>query len=290
MGRNRTGKTKAKAQEPPPPDAGWHAENSPRIMAATAPFMPSVVRLYKSANESGLDVAQIGSGCLLWHRGSRYLVTAGHVVGEKPNDAKYVGATTELIELSDGFRFNTKPGPALAKDPFDVAISCLSRDTADHMVERGLRFLTASEFGDDPFPASTPIAPRGERYAAIGYPETMWKRISNTSSRSDWIVYDSGVASPNQYAALGLTHAGNILMHFDRERVRTSTGVQKSRDLHGISGGAIFRMPMLERRGNVPSPRLVGIVIEEDRLHRVLVGVRIERILGAINRTPGIGT
>ena len=209
-------------------------------------------------------------------------------MGEKPDDAKYVGATTELIELNDGFRFNTQPGPALAKDPFNVAISRLSPDTADRMVERGLRFLTASEFGDDPFPASMPIAPRGERYAAIGYPKTMWKRISNTSSRSDWVVYDSGVATPNQYAALGLTHAGNILMHFDRERVRTSAGVQKSRDFHGISGGAILRMPMLERRGIVPPPRLVGIVIEEDRPQKILVGVRIERILGAINRTPGI--
>lgn len=158
------------------------------------------------------------------------------------------------------------------------------------MVEKGLRFLTASEFGDDPFPAPMPIAPRGERYAAIGYPETMFKRIGNTSSRSDWIVYDAGVATPNQYAALGLTHAGNILMHFDRSRVRTPQGVQKARDYHGMSGGAILRMPMLERQGNVPPPRLVGVVIEEDQSQRVLVGVRIERILGAINRTPGIGS
>lgn len=71
--------------------------------------MSSIVRLYMFANDNGLDAELIGSVCLLWHRGNRYLVTAGHVAGQHLDRTKYVGATSELISV-DGFRFNTRQG------------------------------------------------------------------------------------------------------------------------------------------------------------------------------------
>jgi hypothetical protein len=116
----------------------------------------------------------------------------------------------------------------------------------------------------------------------------MSKRRTATSARSDWIVFHAGVASPEVYKSLGLSHSTNIVMNFNRKAVRDANGVHKAKSLDGMSGGAILRLPLLEQRGNLSPARLVGIVVEEDARQHALVGIRIERILGAINRTPAL--
>jgi hypothetical protein len=81
------------------PDADHFAQYSPRVMAAADVFMPSIVPLYMTENASGLDITPIGSACLIWHRGKRYLVTAGHVLSKRLNYAKYVGTKGELVSM-----------------------------------------------------------------------------------------------------------------------------------------------------------------------------------------------
>ena len=51
-----------------------------------------------------------------------------------------------------------------------------------------------------------------------------------------------------------------------------------------MSGGAIIRLPNLEVQGDLTPARLAGIIIEQDNPARAVIGIRIERILEAIDR------
>lgn len=127
-------------------------------------------------------------------------------------------------------------------------------------------------------------APFRSKYTALGFPLNRFDMSfpTRTSSPKN-IAVTAAIASREQYSALALTVDAHIVLDFDQDNVVGPMGIQSSPKLDGISGGGVFRMPALELVGSTAPPLLAGLVIEQHRQQRLLVGVRLGVILAAIN-------
>lgn len=167
-----------------PVDDARYREYSPLLKAAAQSYTSSVRQLFSPTNVSGLDIASLGSACLISLRGWRFVLTAGHVAAAQPQCARYIMPNDgELIEIV-GFRHHPAVGDT-TKERFDIAIAQLDVRTADKLAAKGCEFLESCEFDTSPPVRGAPPAV----YAGLGYPHSMTKRIGRTVFRSQPFVF-----------------------------------------------------------------------------------------------------
>jgi hypothetical protein len=159
----------------------------------------------------------------------------------------------------------------------DIAVARLTATTADHLKTKGCVFLTPDQIGEQ-FDVAWPM------YAALGYPHSTTRRVGQNAFRAQPVLFTSGGLENEDYRELRLDVRVYIAMQYDHKKIRTDSGVHSSKNLDGMSGGALFRLPRMEKLGN-GKPRLAGIIIEQDMQRQALVGVRVDAILVAIDNT-----
>jgi hypothetical protein len=250
-----------------------------RAGTAIAALLPSV-RPLAVPDPSGLEPIPAGSAVLLWHRGNRYVVTAAHVVELYRNSAYYMGPEGPWVELPMPFVVSVAKDATRKDDHFDFAFQRIDDTLADQL--SGCVFLTANQIEThDNVQFGTPRA----KYLALGWPlnRIEYKRYSNTTRLKN-LSYIGGIASLQEYRTAKLVPKTNVVIDFDYQNVVGRSGLHTAPSVEGLSGGGMFRFRSVERLGDVSPPKLAAITIEQRRRERLMVGVRIDVVLAAIDR------
>ena len=250
-----------------------------RRVEAARPELLKAVRPLAASDIFGDAPEPAGTCVLLWYRGTRYLITAAHVVELYPDRMYYIGTKTAWIGVPGPFRVNQPPARGREYDAIDLAFRPLDADIADQL--DGCRFLLASELATNDTLEFTP--PRRSKYLALGYPLNRFKndrRLRQTSQSN--VAYTGTLVSQHLYRQAKLTLNHNIVTDFDHKKVIGPKGLQQAPALEGMSGGGMFRFTSVERPGDVSPLGLAAIIIERRKADRLLVGTRIDVVLAAI--------
>jgi hypothetical protein len=245
--------------------------------AAGTAVLPSVRQL-AVADESGDGIVPAGSAVLVWHKGSRYLLTAAHVALLYPDYAYYLGTATKWVEIGTFFRV---PAHEKARDHFDFAFCRVSDSKASAF--DGCEFLTAQQIAAKDVPVFQ--SPYRSKYLALGYPLNRFKmnRATKTTTPKN-LAYTGAIATPEQHRVAGFDPRTHVVMEYTPRAVVGPKGIQKSPKLVGLSGGGLFRLRSLESLHNASPPQLAGITIEQLPEKKLLVGVRLGIVFLAIDR------
>jgi hypothetical protein len=197
----------------------------------------------------------LASAVLLLLQNRHFMVTAQHVLDENKTTTLYFfGGTGEPIPLLADFFIERK---------LDIAICDLSPDQVNSLSHK--LFLTNRNF-------RTKAQARQRTYAAVvGYPATKTKVLPGTT------FVDSEMFSMANFVRS--EGRGQIFVTFEKKRV-TYVDVRRqltAPDPYGMSGGAIFSMPvtglaMLQKTPAV----LAGIATHWRRSRRLFEGVTID--------------
>jgi len=124
-------------------------------------------------------------------------------------------------------------------------------------------------------------------FLAFGYPQN---RVESNRSRRRTITHPlafvSNIAPPISYRKAKLNLTQHVALEFNAHAAIGPRGIGPAPMVSGMSGGGVFRLPGLERRGD-RSPQLSAILIEHLAAHRLMVGVRIDTVLTAIDWDRG---
>jgi hypothetical protein len=242
-----------------------------RMASAGAALLPSVCPL-AVPDDAGLELVHAGCAVLTWYRSTRYLLSAAHVVEACPNRQYYIGTRTGWREIEGSWRVNSPNGLPREKDAIDLAYKPVTADFAESL--DGCRFLSANEQTTNELVTFTP--PHRSKYLVLGYPTNRFRFIRHSNSTvPESLGFSTTIASPAQYVQAKLSPGNSIVLEYEWKAVIGDTGLQRSPKLDGISGGAIFRFPIIEGTGDLSIPQLVGITVEERRQDRLLVGTRL---------------
>src|SRR5665213_4409320 len=90
-----------------------------RVQEDAAAQLRWSVRPLAVPDSTGLELIPAGSAVLIWHRGTRYILSAAHVVELYPECAYYLGTRSTWIELPRPFRVPPVPPGGRDNDPYD---------------------------------------------------------------------------------------------------------------------------------------------------------------------------
>jgi hypothetical protein len=251
-----------------------------RVKAVGPNLLPSV-RTLAVPDQWGLELIPAGSAVLIWYRGHRYILSAAHVVELYPDRSYYIGTDTRWVEIDGPFRVPVAPKGGREEDHFDFAFRRLTPAFANDL--DGCVFLSADRVAIRDDLRFDP--PNRSKYLAVGYPLNRFEllRGSRTTVPKN-LSFTGALASKEEYLAAKLDPSSHIVTDFDSKRVGGPDGMQSAPSVEGLSGGGMFRFPSIESKGSVALPRLAAITIEHRAESRLMVGVRIDVILAAIDK------
>ncbi|MGD0992895.1 MAG: hypothetical protein ABR998_10530 [Gemmatimonadales bacterium] len=250
-----------------------------RADSATAYLRPFVRPLMTLDRHGEPDPA--GSGVLLWHRGQRYLISAAHVFDVFQTSALLLGTDSKWKQLTGQYRASpVAPGARRESDSADFAFLPVSEMDAGEL--DGCQFLTGSQTLLRETVAFDP--PRRSKYLAIGYPINRFnfdRKHNATVPLLGRVI--STTATREEYAAHRRSPETHVLMQLEHKGAHARGGtLGRLPKLEGMSGGALATMPAITRLADPSPPRLVGLVTEYWAAHDLLVGIRIDIVLNAI--------
>jgi hypothetical protein len=250
-----------------------------RIEAASQILLRSVRAV--GAGMAKFDLTPAGSAVLLSHEGKRYIVTAAHVLDLYEGRPYFIGTDSTWVQLPGSFRAINPPAGGREADVYDFAFAPVSEEYARGL--EGCEFLTAAHIGT----RDTLVFDGAHRskYVAFGYPlnRLELKRGSHQTTTNN-LAFISNIAPRAKYTKAKLDPRSHILLEFDASAVMGPKGAGPAPMVAGLSGGGIFRVPGLERRGDLSPARLSAITIEHRAADKLMVGVRIDVVLEGIGR------
>jgi hypothetical protein len=259
-------------------NARQHIRQTQKMTAKS--FMP-MVRPLAVPDATETELLPVGSAVLIWHRGSHYIVSAAHVVEMYPECTYYIGTNNHWVEIEGPFHVSAAPNGNREEDVYDFAFQHVDADFASRL--DGCAFLTADQISTDDTLEFT--APFRSKYMALGYPLNQFKlRRGGKTTATPALSYIGAIAPLSDYQRVKLHPATHIVTEFDYKSVVGPAGVQQAPKFEGLSGGGQFRLHSLENPGNITIPKLAAITVEQRRLERLMVGVRIDVILTAIDK------
>lgn len=225
-----------------------------------------------------------GSCVLLWHRGQRYLVTAAHVANDWEGRSLFVGTQSAWREHASGFvAFNEKLIGQRNADTFDFAFVAVSDAFAASL--DGCHFLHASEVVTNILLYFKP--PNRSQFFALGWPLNKFNlNVGAKTTEPEFVIYSGNVVPPETYALVkdvDLRPGHHIAIEYDANEAVGPGGLQIPPKVIGMSGGGMFDFPAMERLNDLRPPRLAGITFRRDPIAGVMVSVRIDHVLAAID-------
>lgn len=179
----------------------------------------------------------IGSGILIRLGRDVFLVSAAHVADRIVRGPHYFG-TRELIPLPS-LKLSS-PLPASRNrddDPIDLAYWVIDPATLKRIAIEDC--LAVDEL--DAVPVSD--VPHGDTHFLSGYPCTRQPRhIDGKELDAETLSFLTDEVTPEEYGALGRDRTTSIVVDYDKEDFYRYGEKLTGPDLHGVSGGAIWRL------------------------------------------------
>ena len=253
-----------------------------RVKSLGASLLPSV-RPLAVFDDYGDELLPIGSCVLVWHSGSRYLLTAAHVAELYPDRSIHLGTASAWREIAHPFRLFKKRDAKGDDDTIDIAYKRLDSALADDL--DGCHFLTGSQLGTSDRPHFQ--APGRSKYTALGWPKNRlnYSRAFRETTPEN-IAHTGSIASLDEHKSIKVRADTSLAIEFNKKRVVGSQGVQQAPAITGLSGGGMFRMPSLELVGDLAQPTLAAIIIQHRPVERLMLGTRLGPILRGIDDDP----
>lgn len=250
---------------------------------AVTVFGKSVRPIYGLTSCGNPEPDHVGSCIALTLGGSRYLLTAAHVIDLNKKNTLYVGTGEELHELSMEFHVTLPPNGKRDSDHFDFAIGRLS--DRDFPALDNIRFIPESQIDQ-----SVGEQPSCVCYTAIGYPNSKNKKINKRrKSVLSKLITCTGVAKKNAdvFQETNISSTTHVMFSWNAKYARDDSGRKISPvNLKGMSGGAVVDIgnisdPKVIAGCSNPIPLLSGVFIEfKDR--RFIVATRLNTILNTM--------
>jgi hypothetical protein len=213
----------------------------------------------------------IGTCLLIDIDGYPFVVTAGHVIedlGREPNGRFTVAVGGRLLAILRA-RIVTKPD-----DPVDVGLIPLRREAADYLREAGGVFLDSSMVDEAESGDGTDFANLlANTYLAFGFPASRsHSRIQHAQRKARIRGFPVRLTlAPQNCYGPDVSNRHHILLDYDPREIVLEGRPVNPPALPGMSGGGLFRFA----RREPDTVRLVGLLIETHREHRIIVATRI---------------
>lgn len=229
--------------------------------------------------KSGMDPAPVGSAVLIWHRDQRYVVTAAHVADGFSAGEVVLATQSSWLSLEGAWTLTEAPAKGRDADLLDFAFAPVPADSAD--LFEGCDFVDASRIGEPSVVEYSGY--KRAKYVALGYPLHRFKfRRAANGTETPYQTLGSVILTIAEHADLGVSHESHVACRLDDKSIVSAKGVHTAPKLVGISGGGVFRFRPLEAPGVADTPRLVGVVIEQDKQKNSILATRIEEVTRAI--------
>lgn len=217
-------------------------------------------------------------------RGSRYLITAAHVIDENQYTTLYLGAD-RLVEIEGEFLCTSKPDGDRNQDHYDFAWQKLSQNYLERL--KKVRFIEEADI------SKNTVATEGRAYVAMGFPNSQNKKVNITekSITPKFAKFTAtGKSKPELFKKLGITGQDHITIDHDKKFSRNPNGtITNSFRPRGMSGGALIDIGRLvtidELRKTEAHPGfLAGILVEKHDGFNSMLSVKIDVVIEEILR------
>ena len=248
---------------------------------AVAALGPAVRPIYRATDLGNPD--HEGSCVLVELNGSRYMVTASHVMeaGTVKDSALYIGGENRFVRISG--QYCRTPAPdGVMNDPYDFAVWKLSDEDVQSLGNVGYIGSENMSFGQ---PSSS-----GHVYSVIGFPNTKNESIDREQQRASsnrWSYFSVARDGTDAARAMGIDGDNHIFIGYDKRSLDAQGRKVNSISPRGVSGGAVIDLGNLgDPQSLAPdarfTPRLVAIFIEYKKTYKVTVATKLGLILKAL--------
>ena len=212
--------------------------------------------------------------------GTRYFVTAAHVIDESVHTPIYVGSGANFVPITGLFSTTIKPDGSREKDRYDFAYVELSDKQCEEMQ---IDFVITEDMI-----SKNRIRKESRGYMALGFPEQM--QLVNYDARKAfteaWTYI--GFHSPNRdlNEALGITGDEHFTIRFE-SRVKTFKGRERDAiEPRGASGGILIDLGSFDPEKLHPDAPckglLAGILIEHHWEQETILATDIQFVISCI--------
>ncbi|WMJ75383.1 hypothetical protein RCC89_19790 [Cytophagaceae bacterium ABcell3] len=228
----------------------------------------------KLSNETENIIPQAeASGILIEVKNTRFLITAGHfLVSNTPDD---IGIMIEdMFYVLNGIVKYVNPSESEDADKTDIAVWKLEDDVANALSSK-YSFL---QYEDIDF---NHIVSSESKYLIVGFP---WRNTVEKKETKKLIVspfvFLTKASAKNFYKNLNFDQHSNILLDYRQMKVKNFGNgmVQANKSPEGVSGCGVWYLPTFLINGT-PKPKLVGQIIEQNKLNSILISTRIHLVL-----------
>ena len=213
----------------------------------------------------------VGSGVMIRVGELVFVVTAAHVLEDMGSGPRYLGALDELLPLP-ALQFTTRVPPGKTRDKDRLDVGCLLVDS--HTAKR---FKPADTLTLADLDIENPLSIEAEAFHfLLGYPESRQpRRLVGSEFEARTFPLLTNESSADEYRAIELERAKNLLVHFDKSDTYRSGEKITGPNMPGVSGAPIWRLTGTNGV-NPGTPRLAAIAIAWRREPPLgVVGTRI---------------
>lgn len=215
-----------------------------------------------------------GTSVLLDIKGTKWIVTAGHVA-DKPD--LYLPSAKDLVELRGKWYTSMHENGRRKEDKDDWAMMKL-----DPTYVTGLN--SYQFFSGEEILFKEPNS-KSFMYSYVGFPETR-NRIKNKTFTPAPYSNLNELIDPGGYTALGFSSERHLGLMYDEKNTQTVEGVRgKFPDPFGMSGGGAWIWDIngkVLNGGLTVKPRLAGIITEKVGRDKIWMATKIQHILNCI--------
>ena len=243
-------------------------------------FLCSVRPIYGS-NEQNKPY-HIGSCVLIAVGAKKYLVTAAHVIDHNDRSTLYVAGTTNLVKIEAECIISKSIDGSRKNDKFDFAVMSLS-DQVVQELGTGTKFLKESDIL-----LATPK--QRSLYLALGYPNSRNKtnNLNLSVSQNPFVFSSTLVDNPDIFKGISVSAETHYLLDFCRKHSKdVNNKIVNSISPIGASGGGLFFIDAVSnpenlRPGSGCTGKLVGILVEHHKTHKIILATKLTLVMNAI--------
>lgn len=244
-------------------------------------YLRSVRAVYGST-ENGKPV-HIGSCVAVKIKEERYLITAAHVIDHNEITSLYVSGEKHLVLIESTAHLTVAPQGDRDEDVIDFAVLHLSDDM---MVKIGnIEYISEKDI------LLRDLKQSEKCCLALGYPNSKNKinpKYGNNVKETPF-VYTSNLKHDDElFKKTGSIKGQHYLLDYCKKHSKDEArNIVNSISPKGVSGGGLFYIEGMDKpESYVPEApcvgKLVGILIEFRKEHKVLIYTRLSTILGAL--------
>lgn len=248
-------------------------------------YLQSVRSIYGSTERC--EPEQIGSCVLIEYQGIKILITAAHVIDNNEYTSLYVSGENQLVLISASADVTDAPDGDRKSEKLDFSIIYLTEEMITNIGNVSYIQENEIQLGD--------VQANEVCCLTLGYPNSKNKYNKYKSKNNNIVetpfVYTSNLQKDHQDFKNNQAHPDqHYLLDFSAKNSKDENN-QKVNSISpkGVSGGGLFLIKSMEKpesyKPNTPcTGRLLAILIEFHKEHKVLMYTRLSVIINALTR------